>query len=116
MKYLKDLKEMLCDELMDITRQGEIKVSSLDTIDKLTHSIKSIEAIMAMGQTSSYGSYRGSYENDSYDGYSSRRRDSMGRYSRAESDMVEKLEKMADEAHDSRSKEAIMRALSEIRG
>lgn len=74
MRKMKELKEMLCKELDRITDKGELSASSLDVIDKLTHSIKSIETIIAMND----------YSGDDYsrDGYSGRRRDSMGRYSR----------------------------------
>ena len=42
------LREMLCDELEKITNKGELSAGSLDVIDKLTHSIKSIDTIEAM--------------------------------------------------------------------
>ena len=88
-----DLKEMLCEELEDVVKKGELSAGDLDVVDKLTHSIKSLVTIMAMeeGGYSNDGSYDnygnggnggmngGSY--NSYRGYSSRRgRDSMGRY------------------------------------
>lgn len=76
MEYLYDLKEMLCQELKDIVRKGELSAGSLETVDKLTHSLKSILAIMAMEEGG--GSYEGSYENSGRSG--ARRRDSMGRY------------------------------------
>ena len=95
MKSMEDLREMLCEELHNITEQGEITSGSLEIIDKLTHSIKSIDTIMAMEESGysndrGYSRYDGSYRYD--DGYSRRgsyargrgsnaRRDSMGRYS-----------------------------------
>ena len=77
MHQLEDLKWMLCDELDDITKQGKINTKEeLDVIDKLTHSIKSIDTIIAMEDAG--------YSNDNYS-YRGRgryaRRDSMGRYS-----------------------------------
>ena len=104
MKGMEELRDMLCDELSNITEQGEITSGSLEIIDKLTHSIKSIDTIMVMEEASysnegsygSYGSYgRGVYGRGSYaydDGYSRRggysrargrnaSRDSRGRYS-----------------------------------
>lgn len=60
------LRDMLEKELYAITDKGELSAGSLDIIDKLTHSIKSIDTIMAMEGSYSYG----------------RKRDSMGRYSR----------------------------------
>lgn len=102
MKSMEDLRDMLCEELHNITEQGEITSGSLEIIDKLTHSIKSIDTIMAMedaGYSSErgYSRYDGSYGRGSYgggyeEGYSRRgsyargrgngaRRDSQGRYS-----------------------------------
>lgn len=63
MHEMYELKEMLCDELNKITKKGELSAGSLDVIDKLTHSIKSIETIMAMDEYSEEG---GSYEGGSY--------------------------------------------------
>ena len=78
MHQLEDLKWMLCDELEEITRQGKINSKEeLDVVDKLTHSIKSIDTIIAMEDAG--------YSNDNYSYSRGRgrnaRRDSMGRYS-----------------------------------
>ena len=92
MKKMEELKEMLCEELEKITKKGELSAGSLDVIDKLTHSIKSIDTIMAMedaGYSNEY-SYNYSREDrymmDGGDRGNSnargRKRDSMGRYSR----------------------------------
>lgn len=92
MKKMEELKDMLCEELEKITKKGELSAGSLDVIDKLTHSIKSIDTIMAMedaGYSNEY-SYNYSRENrymmDGGDRGNSnargRKRDSMGRYSR----------------------------------
>lgn len=79
MKKLHELKDMLMDELEKCVEKGELSAGSLDIVDKLTHSIKSIDTIIAM-EDAGY-----SYD----DGYSHARgrgryakRDSMGRYSR----------------------------------
>ena len=100
MKRIEELRDMLCEELDNITEQGEITTGSLDIIDKLTHSIKSIDTIQAMEDSYSndrgYSRYDGSYN----DGYSRRgsyargrgsnaRRDSMGRYSRGSGRMMD---------------------------
>lgn len=96
MHKMEELKENLCRELEDVGKE-ELSVSTLDIIDKLTHSIKSIETILAMEGYSKDNSYdRGSYDRGSYD-YSGRR-DSMGRYarrySRTDDEMKYKLEDM----------------------
>ena len=80
MHKMEELKEMLCEELDKITKKGELSAGSLDAMDKLTHSIKSIATIMAMEEAE--GGYS---ENGGYSGARGRgrnaRRDSMGRYS-----------------------------------
>lgn len=73
MQKMEELRDMLCKELDKITKKGELSAGSLDIVDKLTHSIKSIDTIMAMDEAG--------YSNDGYS-YARRRRDSMGRYSR----------------------------------
>ena len=85
-KEMYDLREMLVDELNKLTKKGELTAGSLDTVDKLTHSIKSIDTICAMEDAGNY-----SYGDMSYNSYndnmsyargrgSNARRDSMGRY------------------------------------
>ena len=82
-KAMYELREMLNDELTKISKSGDLTASKLDLVDKLTHSIKSIDTICAMEEYSDEDEY--SYN----DGYSNARgrgrnakRDSMGRYSR----------------------------------
>ena len=50
MEYMHELKDMLCEELERIADKGELTAGSLETIDKLTHSIKSIATIIAMDE------------------------------------------------------------------
>ena len=78
MHKMEELKEMLCEELDKITKKGELSAGSLDVIDKLTHSIKSIETIMAMDEYSD--DYSGGYSYARGTGRNAKR-DSMGRYS-----------------------------------
>lgn len=78
MHKMYELRDMLMDELEKCTNKGELSAGSLDVVDKLTHSIKSIDTILAMEEAG--------YSNDGYSGARGRgryaRRDSMGRYSR----------------------------------
>lgn len=87
------LKDMLCEELEKITKKGELSAGSLDAVDKLTHSIKSIDTIIAMDEYSEDDgmSYEGSYArrggnrgggNRGNSNARGQRRNSMGRYSR----------------------------------
>lgn len=134
MEYMHELKEMLCDELMQIADKGELTAGSLDTIDKLTHSIKSIATIMAMEDSDYSRDDMGGNMNRSYRGGSyAQRRDSRGRYSREnrmnrgsyagrrgysrdeETDkMVEKLEKMMEKTQDENVRQAIEQAIDTI--
>lgn len=106
MHKLYRLEETLCKEL-ESRADAELSKSSLEIIDLLSHSLKSIAAYVAMKESEeqggSFNGYRGSYSpydnrsfrnggsyedgsyNGSYDeGSYRRRRDSMGRYSSEE--------------------------------
>ena len=48
MHKMHELREMLAKELDTITAREDISTGSLDAINKLTHSIKSIDTILAM--------------------------------------------------------------------
>lgn len=68
MKGMHELREMLCEEIEKISRRGDLSAGSLETVHKLTDTVKNIDKIMML---------------EGEDGYSERRkRDSMGRYSR----------------------------------
>lgn len=83
-KAMHKLREMLCEELDKLSRSGDLTPSKLDLVDKLTHSIKSIDTIMAMEEYEEEDeeySFGGGYSNARGRGRNARR-DSMGRYSR----------------------------------
>lgn len=92
MHKLYELRDMLMEELEKCTDKGELSAGSLEIVDKLTHSIKSIDTILAMEEAgySNDDGYSYDYSNRGYSnrGYSyargrrNARRDSMGRYSR----------------------------------
>lgn len=131
MKAYETIKEMLCDEVEEIGRKGELNAGDLDTLHKLTDTIKNIDKISMLEEDGEYshagewdanmrGSYgRGSYGNgDSYTyrnnmRYSGRRRDSRGRYSRA-GDMVDQLREMMNDATTDREREAIRMAINTL--
>lgn len=129
MEYMHELKEMLCDELAEIAEKGELTAGSLDTIDKLTHSIKSIATVMAM-EDADYSYDDGNMGSMNRGGSYAQRRDIRGRYSRRgsyrrgmrggysrdeETDkMVMKLEKMMNETSDQNAKQAIEQAINAI--
>lgn len=70
MRAMHDLKDMLCKEINNIAKKGELSAGSLETVHKLTDTVKNIDKIMMLEEEE--------------DGYSERgrKRDSMGRYSR----------------------------------
>jgi len=70
MKHMEELRDMLCRELETFSSGSNLTSGALESIDKLTHSIKSIDTIIAMENSK--------HSNDGY----SYKRDSMGRYSR----------------------------------
>lgn len=89
MKHLEKLKEALCEELDKFGKSGDITVSSLEKIHKLTDTIKNIDKIMALEEEGGYseaGNWMGEgrmYGNSYARGRGrNAKRDSMGRYSR----------------------------------
>ena len=99
------LKEMLCEELEEYGRKGEMTPGTLEVVDKLAHAVKNLDKIIETADEEYSGddmSYRGSYRGRSYRNYDgnmgyARRRDGMGRYSRASSDLVNQLRQMMPE-------------------
>ncbi len=117
-KYMKELEDMLCEELDEIAKKGELSAGGLDAIQKLTHSLKSIKTIEAMDDAGySHAVYPGGHDGDY--GYSRRgqRRDSMGRYSRSYSrndGMVEELRDLMRDAPNEHVRQKIENLISEI--
>ncbi len=136
MKSYEKIKEMLCEELETIAKKGELTAGSLDTVDKLTHAIKSIETIIAMNEYNDDGySNRGSYESrngssnarrytrdgsmdggNSYAGYGNVRRDSMGRYSRDEAtdEIINRLHDIMNDTPNEQAKQEIRKLISKM--
>ena len=101
MHYMKDLKDLLCAELEDYAengkKSGKMSMGDLDSIHKLTDTVKNILKIDMLEEESGYsedGHYMGEGRiyGTSYDGYDRgasyargrgryAKRDSMGRYS-----------------------------------
>jgi len=126
MHAMYDLKDMLCEELEDLVKKGELSAGDLDVVDKLTHSIKSLVTIMAMEDSG--------YSNDGYSG--ARRRDSMGRYTSdgrsysryydgysgrrysrddSKASMIRELETLMNEASSQDVRDVMSQALSKLK-
>ena len=106
-KDMYELREMLMDELHKIVTKGELTAGSLETIDKLTHSIKSVDTICAMkdGGYSKDGMYAKTHDGHSY-GY---RRG----YSRGEG-CVDELRDIMNRVSDNKSRMIIQRAIEQL--
>ena len=115
MKSMYDLRDMLCKELEEITRKGELGAGDLDIVHKLTDTIKNIDKIEAMEE----------------DGYSSRldEHDMRGRIRRGThyvrghysrdggiDNMKRQLQEMLDNADDDSIRRAIQRCMDTIEG
>lgn len=132
-----DMCEVLNKELAEANNKirangGKMSAGDIEYIDKLTHAIKSIKTTMAMMEGGysnamryndmgghSYGRYDGnnSYNDGPYHGGSfarNVRRDSMGRYSRANESMVHELRELMQDAPDERTRQEFQRFISKI--
>lgn len=146
MDYMHDLKDLLCAELEDYAekgkKSGKMSMGDVETIHKLTDTVKNILKIDMLEQDGGYsedGHYMGEGRiyGTSYDGGSSyargrrnARRDSMGRYSRdggyssyrggysrddGKHYMMERLEELMDEAEKPAEKEALRRCMDALK-
>lgn len=134
MKYLHDLKNMLCEELEEHASKGELSTGSLDVIHKLTDTVKNIDKILMLEEygdgDESYegGSYagrrgahyvRGHYSHDggSYDGGSYRNGSrERGRYSRddGKEHMKKEMNRLMEQASTDKEREAYRRCIEMI--
>lgn len=115
MKSMYDLRDMLCKELEEITRKGELGAGDLDIVHKLTDTIKNIDKIEAM-EEDGYSSRR-----DEYDMRGRNRRGThyvRGHYSRdgGIDNMKRQLQEMLDDADDDSIRRAIQRCMDTIEG
>lgn len=119
---LYDIKDMLCEELDNIADKGEITNSSLETVDKLTHSLKSIETIIAMNENSEppYRTSGGSCNSRNGRSRDTGRMYSRGmsgrRYSRDEGNeyIIDRMEEIMESATD-KEKEILRNAMNQLR-
>ena len=123
MKALYDLKEMLCDELEEYGKKGELSAGTLDIVDKLTHTIKNLDKIIETLEEED-GEYSGNMMPDYRGGMSYARgrrnakRDARGRYSSEgysrTGDLVDRLRDLAADAPDERSRMEIHKLVSKM--
>ena len=128
MDYINDfyeLCEIVSKEVADATRKirdsGKLSTTDLETVDKLTHTLKSIKATIAMMESEGYsnrsmngngGSYRRYYDR-SYGHGGSYRRDALGRYSRDDG-MADELRDIMDRAPDEQTRKELKRIMDRL--
>lgn len=135
MNVLEDIRNMLYNELECVAEMGQISNgSTLEVIDKLTHSLKSIDTIIAMNgydepdysqRSNARGNMRYSYASNSYrnnagndmrgGSYRSNGR-YRSRYSREDEreKIVEKLEDYMESTNSDKVKDAIKKVIEQM--
>ena len=99
-KSMYDLRDMLCEELENMTEQRNLSADRLKIIDMLTHSIKSIDTIIAMEDSG--------YSRDSYRTYN------RERFKRSrDTHLMHQLEDLMRESND-KDKEIIKRFMEQM--
>lgn len=136
-RVMDDLLEKVCEELEEaaekVSRSDKMSVSDLEKVGELIDIKKNLLKIDKLESESEYSGdgdweARGSYSRGS--SYAGHKRDSMGRYSRADrgmeyrdgrrmysrdsGDVMEHLEKAMDEATTEKEREAIRRAMKQV--
>lgn len=130
MDTMMQIYKMLERELEELSRK-ELTSSSLGSIEKITHSMKSLAAIMGMGGYSGNypaHNYSGNYSNNRYDNYSNEMGGNSQRYGNRGNDeysnnysnnysgnsLREHLEGAMREAKDDRTRDEIRRLMSRM--
>ena len=133
MEYLQKIKENLCGELEELAMKPEMSAGDLETIHKLTDTIKNIDKIAMLEDGDGY-SQAGDWEMEGRGNYSrnggaynrgssyARRRDSRGRYTSdrrysrddAKTHMMEQMEQMMNGTQNEREREIIRRAMEQL--
>lgn len=141
-EMLHELCETLTKELEDVNskigQSGGMSAGDLEAIDKLTHSLKSVKATIAMMEqeggystrypmyyyegngSSNYGGGNSNRDGGSYRGGNSYRRgrDSMGRYTSrrgySRDDFADRLREVMEEAPDEQTRQSIERMIQKM--
>ena len=110
MDKLYEVKERLMDEIEEYADKGKLSANDAMTLKALTGSVDHLCNIIDGAENYS-GDYRGTYR-----GEYSRKRDSMGRYSRTYSrhSLTDKLRDLMGEAPDERTRMEIQRLVDKM--
>lgn len=121
MKDMREIREMLMDELVNTAETNNLTIEKVKIIDMLTHSIKSIDTIEAMQDGGYSGAERYNRNHNSYESRTDRGRSyarrNDGRYSRDDGSdsMMEHLDMMMDEARTEKEREAIRKFMEQMK-
>ena len=114
MDYIRDLQELseilsekISEKVRKIRNSG-MNDGDLETLDKLTHALKSVKAVIGMTEDGHSGNYPYSYKGRSM----APRRDGMGRYSRG--DYVDKMRELMENAPDDQTHHEIKRLIEKL--
>lgn len=119
MDYIKDLHE-LCETIYEAiseanekirTSGGKLTAGDVDYVDKLTHALKSIKAVISMDDDGYSERYSGDYRMTRK--YPSRMRYSGRGYSRT-GDLAEQLRGLVHDAPDERTRQEIKRLIDRV--
>ncbi len=103
MRKLYELRDKLCKQL-DEYSEKDLTTATLDIIDKLTHTIKNLDKIIAKHEEMPYSnSYGRHYPKYGFDGYS------------MNGDMIAKLTDLMDESPDERTRMEFQRFIQKMR-
>lgn len=121
---LDDIKSMVEKGLDQMAKKGELNNGNLDAVDKLTHTLKSIETIQAMrgGHSNAYSNGRRMYSYGDDWGHSNAGENdlanSYGRYSYGMGDnpLADRLRGMLDQANSERDRRALQDCITKMGG
>lgn len=125
MESMYTLRDMLCEELDEIARKGEMSAGDLDTVHKLTDTVKNIDKIEMLDggysddgydRGSSYAGRRGTHYVRGHYSRDNRYRDGRVMYSRGDGreQMLDYLDRMERDASTEKERDAIRRCREQI--
>ena len=119
MHAIYDLKEMLCKQLEDYGKKGEMNAAVLERVDMLAHAVKNLDKIIDNYEAEESGYSSRGMVHAYRDTSRARKRDAMGRYSGSDgyscdSDMVDQLRDMMKDAPDDRTRQELQRVVTRL--
>ena len=120
MNALYDLRDMLCAQLEDYGKKGELSASVLEKVDTLAHATKNLDKIIenCEGESEEYSGNYGRRSHRSYNSSrgmsrNSSRRGMSGRYygddNEEDEELVDQVYSMMDKTTDEKTREELQR-------